>query len=80
MRSVWFWRGFARLLKFLQIKEGDQISGGDQFCRNSELFCPRFCICISKLLVTQILCNLLDIDAFCMIQKDFGETSEISRN
>ena len=39
---------FVRLLKFLQIKEGDLISGGNQFCRRSELFGPPFCISILK--------------------------------
>ena len=34
MHSTWFRSNFLRFLKFLQIKEGDLISGGNQFWGN----------------------------------------------
>ena len=55
------------VLKFVQIKEGDLISGGNQFFRMSELFGSPFCISIFKVFKTQILPHLLPFNAFCMI-------------
>ena len=63
-----------------KLKMGDLISGRNQFCRKSELFGPPFCISILKLSGTQILCDSLDFNAFCMCQKSFCQTSEISTN
>ena len=73
---------FFRDLKFVQVKEGggDQISGGNQFCRKSELFGPPFCISILKVLRAQILRHSLDFNALCMIQEYFFQSLEISKN
>ena len=62
--------GFSNLYK---LKRGDLISGGNQFCRMSELFGPPFCISILKVFQTQILCHSLDLNVFCMIQQCFSE-------
>ena len=59
---------------------GDLISGGNQFWRKSELFGPPFCISIWKVLWNQIHCNLLDFNAFCMIDEYFSESLQISTN
>ena len=59
---------------------GNVISGGNQFCRKSELFAPLFCISILKLLQTQILRHSLDINAFWMIQEYFCQGPEIPTN
>ena len=40
MHSAWFRNTFLRVLKFLQIKEEDLISEGNQVCRKSQLFGP----------------------------------------
>ena len=56
------------------------MSGGDQFCRKSQLFGPHLCISILKVLRTQILRHSLDIYAFCMIQEYFSRSLEISTN
>ena len=53
---------------FYKLKTGDLISGGNQFCRKPELFCPPFCISIFKVLWTQIFSHSLDLNPFCMIQ------------
>ena len=63
-----------------QLKKGDLISRGNQFCRRSELFGPPFCISILKVLGTQILYHSLDFNAFCMIQEHFSRSLEISTN
>ena len=47
------------------------ISGENQFCKQSELFGPFFCISILKLSRTQILCHSLDFQVFRMIQRIF---------
>ena len=41
--------------------KGDLISGGNQFCRKSELFGPPFCISILKVLWIQIHLHSLDL-------------------
>ena len=38
----------SELWNFYKLKRGDLISGGNQFCRKSELFAPPFCISILK--------------------------------
>ena len=70
----------VRHFKFLQIKEGDLISGRTQFCKKSELFGPPFSISILKLLRTQVFGHSLDFNVLCMIQKSFGQTSQTSTN
>ena len=80
MHSAWFKSSFLRVLKFLQIKEEDPISEGNQFCRKSELFGPLFCISILKVLWTQIDHLLLDFNALCMIQEYFYQSLEICTN
>ena len=65
---------------FYKLKREDLISGGNQFCRKSELFGPPFCISILKVLWTQILRHSLDFNAFCMIQEYFSQSLEISTN
>ena len=47
----------------------DLISEGNQFCRKFELFGPPFCISILKVLWTEFLRHLIDINSFCMIQE-----------
>ena len=39
---------FSESSNFYKLKKGDLISGGNQFCRMSELFVPPFCISILK--------------------------------
>ena len=62
---------FSESWNFYKLKRGDPISGGNQFCRKSELFGPPFCISILKVLWTQIHRHLLDFNAFCMIKEYF---------
>ena len=69
MYSVWFRRTIVRLLKFLQIKEGDLIPGGNQFCKMSELFGPPFSISVLNVLWTQIICHSLDFNGFSVIEE-----------
>ena len=65
---------------FYKLKRGNWISGGNQFCRKSELFGPHFCISILKVLRTQILSHSLDLFAFCMIQEYFSQNLKISKS
>ena len=71
---------FSESWNFYKLKRGDLISGGNQFCRMSELFGPPFCISILKVLWTQILRHSLDFNPFCMVQEYFSQTLEISTN
>ena len=71
-------RLFSESWNFYKLKRGDLISGGNQFCRKSELFGPPFCISILKVLCTQILRHWLDFNAFCMIQDRFSQSLGIS--
>ena len=71
---------FSESWNFYKLKRGDLISWGNQFCRKSELFGPRFCISILKTFWTQILCHSLDFNAFYMIQEYFSQSFEISTN
>ena len=70
---------FSESWYFCKIKREDLISGGTNFLE-SELFGPSFCILISKVFSTQILCHSLDSNAFCMIQEYFSQCFEISTN
>ena len=71
---------FEESWNLYKLKRGDLISGGNQFCRMSELFgCP-FCISILKALWTQINSHSLDFNAFCMIQEYFSQSLQISTN
>ena len=69
---------FSESWNFYKLKRGDLISGGNQFCRKSELFGPAFCISILKILWTQIHRNSLDVNAFCMPEEYFSQSLEIS--
>ena len=40
MHSAWFRSTFLWVSNFCKLKRGDLISGGNQFCRKSELFGP----------------------------------------
>ena len=80
MHSALFRSISLRRLKFLHIKEGDLISGENQFCSKSELFDLPFCISILKFSRTRILRHSLDFSAFCIIQEYFSETFKISIN
>ena len=71
---------FSESWNFYKLKRGDLISGGNQFCRKSELFGPPFCIWILKVLWTQIFCHSLDFNEFRMIQEYFSQNLEISTN
>ena len=71
---------FSESWNFYKLKRRDLISGGNQFCRMSELFGPPFCISIFRVLWTQILCHSLDFNAFFMNEEDFFQSVELSRN
>ena len=71
---------FSESWNFYKLKRGDLISGGNQFCRKSELFGPTFCISILKVLSTQFLRHSLDFNAFCLIQEYFSQSFEICTN
>ena len=73
-------RLFPESWNFYKLKRGDLISGGNQFCRMSELFGLPFCISILKVLWTQILWHWLDFSPFCMNQEYFSQSPEISTN
>ena len=66
---------FSDFWSFYKLKWGHLFSGGNQFCRKSELFGPPFCIWILKVSVSQILCHSLDINAFCLNQDSFFSES-----
>ena len=60
MHSAWLRSTFLGVLKFLQIKLWDLISGGNQFCRKSEVFAhPPSCIRILKVLRTEFFLSLV---------------------
>ena len=71
---------FEESWNLYKLKRGDLISGGNQFCRMSELFGPSFCISILKVLWTQMFLHSLDFNAFCTIQEYFCQSFEISTN
>ena len=56
-----------------------KLKRGNQFCRESESFGPRFCISILKVLWAQIHRHSLHFNAFCMMQEYFSKTLEISK-
>ena len=57
---------FSDFWNFYKLKRQDLISGGNLFCRKSELFSPPFFIWILK---THFLLHLLDCNAFCLNQE-----------
>ena len=69
---------FSESWNFYKLKRGDLISGGNQFCRKSELFGRPFFISILKVLCTQIHHHSLDLNLFCMIEEYFSQSLEIS--
>ena len=71
---------FSESWRVYKLKRGDLMSWRNQFCRNSELFGPPFCISILKVLWTQIHCHSLDFNAFCMIQEYCSQSPQISTN
>ena len=71
---------FSDSLNFYKLKKGNLISGGNQFCRKSELIGPPFCNSILKVLKTLILRHSLDFNAFCMSEVNFSQSREISKN
>ena len=71
---------FSVFFNFYKLKRWDLISGGNQFCRMSELFGRPFCISILRILSTQFLRHPLDFNAFCMVQEYFSQSLEISTN
>ena len=71
---------FEESWNLYKLKRGDLISGGNQFCRMSELFGPPFCISILRVLWTQILRHSLDFSPFFMNQENFSQSLEISTN
>ena len=50
---------FPESSNFYKLKNGDLISGGNQFCRKSKLFGPPFCISILKLFVDSDLSSFI---------------------
>ena len=76
MHSAWFRSVFLRILNIYKLNRADLLSGGNQFCRKSELFGPPFSVSILKVLRTQILRHLLNFNAFCMIQECFSQNIE----
>ena len=73
-------RLFSESWNFYKLKRGDLISGGNQFCRMSELFGPPSCISILKVFQTQILHHSLHFNVLCLIQEYFCKSPEISTN
>ena len=71
---------FTESWSFYKLKRGDIISGENQFCRNSEVLRPPYCVSISKFVWTQIHPHALDFNAFLMIQEYFFKSFEISKS
>ena len=69
---------FTESWNFYKLNSGDLISAGNQFCRKSQLFGPRFSISILKVLLTKIFHHSLDFNAFCMIQEYYSQSLQIS--
>ena len=69
---------FSESWNFYQLKKGDLISGGKQFCTKSGLFGSPFCIWILKVLWTKIHCHSFDLNAFWMIEEYFSHRLEIT--
>ena len=65
---------------FYKLRRVDLISGGNQFWRKYELLGPPFCISILKVLSIQFLGHSLDVSVFCMVQKYFSQSHQISTN
>ena len=62
---------FSEPWNIYKLKREDLISGGNQFCRKSELFDPPFRISILKVLWDQIHCYSFHLNTFCMIEGTF---------
>ena len=71
---------FSGSRNFYKLKRGHLISGGNQFCRMSELFAPLYCISLLKVLWSQTPRHSLGFNALCMIQEYFSQSLEISTN
>ena len=71
-------RAFLRHLGFLEIKEGDLITGWTQFCRNFGLLDSPYCVSILEVLRTKTELHSLDLSAFCTIQEYLFKTMEVS--
>ena len=71
---------FAESWNFYKLKTGHINSGGNQFCRKSELLVPPYCVSILKVVWIQIHRHSLDFNGFFMIQELFLQSLEISRN
>ena len=71
---------FLESWNYYKLKKVNLISGGNQFCRKSELFGQSSCIWISKVLYTKVHRHSLDFNAFCIIQEEFFQSLEISTN
>ena len=74
------WVLFTESHNFQKLKRGDLTSGGNQFCRKSELFRRTFSISIWKVLWTQVHRHWLGFNAFFMISEYFSRSLEISTN
>ena len=59
---------FEQSWNFYKLKMEDLISGVNQFCRMSQLFCHLFCISILRVFWTQNLHRSFHFNVFCMIQ------------
>ena len=71
---------FSDFWNFYELKRRVLISGGNQFCRKSQLFGNPLCISILKVLRTQFLLHSLDFNTFCFIQEHLSQAFEISTN
>ena len=71
---------FSDFWNFYELKRGVLISGGNQFCRKSQLFGNPLCISVLKVLRTQFLLHSLDFNTFCFIQEHLSQAFEISTN
>ena len=65
---------FSESWNFYKLKRGNLISGGNQFCRKSQLLYPPFCISILKVLWSEIYSHSLEFNAFSMIQEYFSQS------
>ena len=71
---------FTTFEKFFKLNRGDLISGGNQFCRSTELFGSPYCILIWKIWRTQDLLHSLDFNALYLTQQHFSQILKISSN
>ena len=71
---------FSEAWNVYKLKTMDLISGGNQFCRKSELLGSAFCISILKVCWTQFVRYSGDFNPFCMIHQYSPQSLEISKN